>query len=103
MYNCGIKTCVIVFVPQPFFSKLYLLLYQVKILKITINILDPNYTNMVRNGGNTVSDMLASTKEGLQKWTDDNLDGCRSSGRSSHFARAVSNSLPVVFRSLKIL
>ena len=99
MYNCGIKTCVIVFVPQPFFSKLYLLLYQVKILKITINILDPNYTNMVRNGGNTVSDMLASTREGLQKWTDDNLDGCK----SSHTDRAVSNSLPVVFRSLKIL
>ena len=54
---------------------------------------------MVRNGGNTVSDMLASTREGLQKWTDDNLDGCK----SSHTDRAVSNSLPVVFRSLKIL
>ena len=50
---------------------------------------------MVRNGGNSVSDMLASTQEGLQKWTDDNLDGCR----SSHIARAVSNSLPVAFRS----
>ena len=52
---------------------------------------------MVRNGGNTVSDMLASTQEGLQKWTDDNLDGCR----SSHIARAVSNSLPVAFPVLK--
>lgn len=53
---------------------------------------DPNYTNMVRNGGQKVGDMLADPKSGLLRWVNINLDGCR----ASHLNRAGDNIQKIV-------
>ena len=60
-------------------------------LKLMINILDPNYSNMVRNGGSSVEDMLADSQSGLNSWMLDNLDGCN----DRTVNRAVSISIPI--------
>ena len=93
MYIFGIKSCIIVFVPHPFFKIIFIIISSVNIkLKIIINILDPNYSNMVRNGGTSVSDMLADSQLGLKSWMLDNLDGCN----DRTVNRAVSISIPIL-------
>lgn len=49
---------------------------------------DPNYNNMARKGGDTVSQMLKGTEEGLSAWMVDHLNGCK----ESHIARANSRA-----------
>ena len=47
---------------------------------------------MVRNGGNSVSDMLADSQSGLTSWMLDNLDGCD----NNTVNRAVSIPIPII-------
>ena len=47
---------------------------------------------MVRNGGNSVSDMLSDSQSGLTSWMLDNLDGC--DDRTVN--RAVSIPIPIL-------
>jgi len=47
---------------------------------------------MVRNGGQSVSDMLAESQSGLNSWMLDNLDGCD----ASTVNRAVSILIPIL-------
>ena len=47
---------------------------------------------MVRNGGQSVSDMLAESQSGLNSWMLDNLDGCD----DSTVNRAVSILIPIL-------
>merc|ERR1712227_634485 len=49
---------------------------------------DPNYSNMVRNGGQSVSDMLAESQSGLTSWINTNLEGCK----PDHIKRAHGNA-----------
>ena len=47
---------------------------------------------MVRNGGTSVSDMLADSQLGLKSWMLDNLDGCN----DRTVNRAVSIPIPIL-------
>lgn len=47
---------------------------------------------MVRNGGQSVSDMLAESQSGLTSWINTNLEGCK----PDHIKRAVSISISIM-------
>ena len=70
-------------------------------LKFMINILDPNYSNMVRNGGSSVEDMLADSQSGLNSWMLDNLDGCND--RTVNRAVSISYSIVSTLSSVEKL